>query len=171
MLQAAGGGIASSAENNGDRELGINIMIAGVSWQVFSLALFGVLCAEFAFRVRRTSTSKRSMMFTVLRSTRSFKFYPIALGCATLAIFVRSVFRCAEMSEGFSGKLANDQITFMILEGAMICLSVIFLTVLHPGLVWKGQWRDAMWHVRSRAKDQTHYTALEMQNRSPSTSV
>ena len=38
----------------------------------------------------------------------------IGLAVATLCTFARSCFRIAELSQGFSGPLANDEITFMV---------------------------------------------------------
>ena len=36
----------------------------------------------------------------------------------------------------------------MILEGAMISLAVISLTIFHPGLVFKDAWHTADWSMR-----------------------
>ena len=36
------------------------------------------------------------------------------LALATICTFTRSCFRIAELSQGFSGPLANDEITFMV---------------------------------------------------------
>ena len=59
-----------------------------------------------------------------------------ALVVATLCIFIRSCFRVAELQGGFDSALANQQITYMILEGAMIIIATTALTVGHPGLVF-----------------------------------
>lgn len=71
-----------------------------------------------------------------------------ALAVATVTIFVRCVFRVAELSGGFDGKLANQQITYMILEGAMIVTACIALTVGHPGLAFRGNWVAANFPIR-----------------------
>lgn len=160
LLQAAGGGIAASATGS-TQQTGINIMIAGVSWQVFSLAVFAALCTDFALRVRRAQSVDFNPQYEALRASRSFKMFLWSLGIATLTIFVRSVFRCAELSDGFGGSLANDEITFMILEGAMISIAVIVLTLLHPGLIWKGEWRELARSMRAR-KDGKSYEAGAM---------
>lgn len=65
---------------------------------------------------------------------------PSALAIATLTIYIRSCFRVAELQGGFDGSLANDEITFMILEGAMVSIASIALTVLHPGFVVGTNW-------------------------------
>lgn len=160
LLQAAGGALASIADDKETIDIGINIMIAGVSWQVFSLALFGVLCAQFAWKVRNAPAFQLNIHFAGLREARSFQMFLWSLGVATLTIFIRSVFRCAELSEGFDGPMANDEVTFMVLEGAMICVAVIALTVFHPGIVWKGQWHDAVWHVRSKETAKGDYKTV-----------
>jgi hypothetical protein len=147
LLQAIGGAIASGATTSSQDKMGINIMVAGVGWQVGSLGIFAILCAEFAWRVHRSSESQRNPNFTLLRNTFRFQGFLWTLGLATLAIFVRSVFRCAELQGGFHGKLANQQITFMILEGAMIVSAVLLLTIFHPGLAFMGRWHDAAWSL------------------------
>ncbi|KAL8886374.1 MAG: hypothetical protein Q9192_006498, partial [Flavoplaca navasiana] len=45
--------------------------------------------------------------------------------------------------EGFNGHLANDEVTFMILEGAMVAIASIALTLPHPGMVFGRNWKIA----------------------------
>ncbi|KAF4959803.1 hypothetical protein F66182_18274, partial [Fusarium sp. NRRL 66182] len=66
LLQAAGGGIAASTTGS-TQQTGINIMIAGVSWQVFSLAVFAALCTDFALRVRRARSVDFNPQYEALR--------------------------------------------------------------------------------------------------------
>jgi len=56
-------------------------------------------------------------------------------------IYIRSVYRIVELQGGFSGKVANDQASFMVLEGPMIILAVLALTVSHTGRVFDGLWK------------------------------
>jgi RTA1 like protein len=53
----------------------------------------------------------------------------VALGFATIAIITRSIFRAIELSNGFSGALANNEVLYMILEPPMISLAVIALSL------------------------------------------
>ncbi|KAL9117753.1 MAG: hypothetical protein Q9187_005708 [Circinaria calcarea] len=130
LLQAIGGAIASTAETESDIDIGIDIMIAGLSWQVVSLVLFIALCSEFAWRVYKR-TGGLEPAFESLRRTRGFKAF--LLGLATIFVLIRSSFRVAELSQGFDGELANNEVSFMILEGTMIILACTALTVFHPG--------------------------------------
>ncbi|KAL4736085.1 RTA1 like protein-domain-containing protein [Aspergillus similis] len=153
LLQAVGGAIASTADDDDKdmSDLGINIMIAGLAWQVASLLIFTAMSTYFFIRVRRAPGADFNLDFESLRRSRYFKGSLWALSIATLVIIVRSVFRCAELSEGFDGELANDEVTFMILEATMIGIAVICLTVFHPGVVWKGQWNQAVWSTRGKS--------------------
>ena len=146
--------------------IGKDIMVTGVAWQVFSLALFAILCGEYALKVRNASHIVLNPTFKGLRNSRRFKAFLCALGLATLTIFTRSVFRCAELSGGFHGPLANQEVTFMILEGAMISIAVISLTVCHPGLVFKNAWHTADWSMR-KSNDRAAAEEKLKQNISP----
>ena len=149
VLQAAGGAVASVVPlDSPSLKAGINTMVAGVAWQVFALALFAALSFEFWMRVRSSSgTSPLNPAFAALRARRAFQpAFIVAIFLAGAFIFVRSVFRCAELSGGFNGPLANEEVTFMVLEGAMIGLASILLTVFHPGLVVGAEgWAAASW--------------------------
>lgn len=52
-LQAAGGAIASLANTKSQSDLGVNIMIAGLSTQVASTAAFACLCLHLMWAIRR----------------------------------------------------------------------------------------------------------------------
>ena len=65
----------------------------------------------------------------------------IALAISTVAILIRCSFRVAELSHGFNGSLANNQVSFMILDGAMMATVIILLTAAHPGWVIGIMWQ------------------------------
>ena len=145
-------------------------MVAGLAWQVVSMTLFLGLWADFALRVKRTKVSagwKKDQRdpFAVLRDSRKFRTFKICKFCptsilyskikktrriklimytglavSTVLIFIRSIYRVVELQGGFSGKIANNQASFMILEGPMILIAVIALTFYHPGRVFGSLW-------------------------------
>jgi hypothetical protein len=56
------------------------------------------------------------------------------------------LFRVAELAHGFNGKLANDQISFMILEGGMVILATLLLTAFPPGqYIGRKEWKNSGW--------------------------
>jgi hypothetical protein len=65
----------------------------------------------------------------------------IAIAISTVAILIRCSFRVAELSGGFGGSLANNQVSFMILDGAMMVTVIILLTTAHPGLILGSMWQ------------------------------
>lgn len=103
LLQAAGGGVAASG--TGDLiNVGNNIMIAGIAFQVATMFICLCLAADFAFRMwkmtrmRETSPEmEKAEPFAV--AGKGFAFYLSCTGVAFLAIFVRSVYR--QVAESF----------------------------------------------------------------------
>jgi len=148
-------------------------MLAGLSCQVASLVFFAACCGEFALRVYCSSrtpgnpyadpmervsrpngpSSIRSgtPLQTTLPKTPLFQAFLIGLLVATLTIFIRSCFRVAELSGGFHGPLANNEVSFMVLEGAMVATACLCLTILHPGVCFKGEWRAANFKLGKRS--------------------
>lgn len=61
------------------------------------------------------------------------KLLVIGLGFSTLCIFVRSVYRTIELSNGFAGFIIHQQRLFNWLDGAMIVLALATWNFLHPG--------------------------------------
>ncbi|KAI2786374.1 Efflux pump himE [Penicillium oxalicum] len=142
ILQAAGGAIASlsngtSKEARAQGDMGINIMIAGLAFQVVSLLVFLSCAAYYLWAVHRKNPGLGAS--TVNRGL--WRAFLASLAVAAIAIFVRSVYRVAELREGFQGKLAGDEVLFMILEGAMIVITTAALTVFHPGFCLGVPWK------------------------------
>jgi hypothetical protein len=157
VLQAAGGGIADTAayDQQSLKRTGIDIMIAGLVLQAVSLSIFLAVGLDFAIRVRRQGTDNSSPERNALRSRAVFKAFLAALLLATVAILARSIFRAAELWEGFEGKLWNSERDFLILDGAMVALAVVLLSALHPGLAFGGQWHAANWSLRTGKEKKT----------------
>ncbi|KAF2008814.1 RTA1-domain-containing protein [Aaosphaeria arxii CBS 175.79] len=158
VLQALGGGIAATAKDSKGSKQGTNIMIGGLISQVVTMALFFAIWLDFVLRVRRArlaGTLSRSQppLYEALRSTRTFSLFQWSLFIASVTIFVRCVYRVAELWEGFSGHLANDEATFMIFEGPMIIIAVACMTAFHPGRVFGDLWVSAGNGVRSAKED------------------
>jgi hypothetical protein len=149
VLQAAGGGIASGAKTYSTQQTGINTMLAGLSFQVTSIFIFATMSLEYAYRLYRNPTAWETT-HAPLYNSKLFRAFLWGLVLATFAVFVRSIFRVAELSGGFRGSLANNQISFMILEGAMIVIATTCLTLLHPGVAFQGAWASANFTFRRK---------------------
>lgn len=150
LLQAIGGAMTSNAKTLQKEDLGIHIMIAGMSFQIFSLLLFMGLWAEFALRMRagaatRGTDGDAELEFAKLRSSFRFKAFQIAVFSSALFIVVRSVYRLVELHSGFASAFANNEPAFMVLEAPMILLATGALAAFHPGYALDGKWNSASW--------------------------
>lgn len=153
ILQAAGGAIAAGADEGDQSQsnLGRNIMIAGLVWQVVSLGIFMLVWADYIWRLRKTGDEMRNESLRHLRTGfKRFRYFQYALWLATILIFLRSVYRVVELQGGFNGTVANNEAAFMVFEGPMIILATLALTVFHPGYSFAGQWHNATWSLRGK---------------------
>jgi hypothetical protein len=66
----------------------------------------------------------------------------IVFSAAFVFILIRSSFRVAELAHGFSGKLANEQVPFMILEGGVMIVAIFLMTAFHPGRYCANEWKN-----------------------------
>jgi hypothetical protein len=130
-----------ASQNNKNPKSGDNIMIAGLSFQVFTMLLFILLSFEYGWRVfRRLQAQGEAGLdptHAKLRNSTPFKSFLAALILATLCIFTRCVYRVAELSEGWTGALMKNQSMFIGLEGVMVIIAALALAIFHPGLCFK----------------------------------
>ncbi|KAI1472351.1 RTA1-domain-containing protein [Daldinia caldariorum] len=143
VLQAGGGGLASSAfHTGGSPDTGDHIMIAGLAFQVFMLLVFMLLSLDFlanTLRRRRALGSAATALdqdpsLAAMRRSRLFKAFPAALALSTVCVFWRSVYRVAELSGGWTGSLMARQDLFVGFEGVMITVAALVLNIFHPSL-------------------------------------
>jgi hypothetical protein len=133
VLQGAGGGIAATADDGSHMlDVGTNLMIAGVVLQVVILAVFGTLLTEYAVRTYHHRGQLSPEAVTLIHKT-SFRCYIFAIIIAFLGIFIRCVYRIPELTGGWRSELMRQETDFIVLEGVMIVMSVLVLTVFHPG--------------------------------------
>lgn len=145
ILQAVGGALASTASHNNEpTETGDRIMIAGLAFQVLTLLIFIIVTLDFALRVvrrRRALGAEHALdqSATAVATRRSLRFrgFLAALALATVCIFWRSVFRVAELSQGWDGPLMKRQGLFIGFEGVMIIVACLGLNVFHPSFCFK----------------------------------
>jgi hypothetical protein len=118
-------------------------MIAGLSIQVVTLLIFMGLCCDFALRTYRRYKSMgedaldQNPLFVKMREGWQFKGFVVALALATICIFWRSVYRVAELSEGWTGNLIRHQWLFVGFEGVMVVVACLSLNIFHPAITFK----------------------------------
>lgn len=132
-LQGTGGGMSSSS--SGTSQVGVDIAVAGLSFQVITLCLFIALSADFA--VRHSKGKKRSTIKAHL--PMQFKVFTAFLSVAVVLILIRCAYRIAELRDGYHGPLISDEGLFIGLEGVVVIVAAYCLNIAHPGPVFADQ--------------------------------
>lgn len=143
-LQAAGGGMSASAplDDPDFLQLGTDIMVAGLAFQVVVMFVFIALASDFAFRTYRNvklngRANTLDPKHDQLRRSFAFRGFIIALMLATILIFTRCVFRVAELSDGWEGELAKNEGLFYGLESTPVIVAVLLLNIFNPNFCYK----------------------------------
>ncbi|TIA44054.1 putative RTA1 domain protein [Aureobasidium pullulans] len=167
LLQAVGGALAATQDDTNPSDTGVNIMIAGLAFQIVSLTIFIALSLEFAWRARKARESDLNFEFFNLRKRTMFRLLPYAIAIATITIYIRCVFRVAELQDGFGGELANNEGMFMAFEGPMIIIAVVVLTICHPGIAFgsASAWKAANWTWKKGNKSESGSNHIRMESR------
>ena len=84
--------------------------------------------------------------------TKNIICFQWSLLLATVLIYVRCIYRVAELRTGFGGDLADHEAAFMVLKGPMIVLAVVALPVFRPDRVFSDLWTPAGKGFRSMGK-------------------
>ncbi|KAI8820289.1 putative RTA1 domain protein [Fimicolochytrium jonesii] len=161
VLQAVGGGFAGAATTKKTLDLGVHIMMAGLVAQVFFSLIFLSLWAEFSWKARKAAKMGAvggKGEFAELAASKKLKRFEFAIATATILIFIRSTFRTIELSEGFGGKLANDEPLFMVLEGPMIFCAIALMLAYHPGRVFGQLYGMTNWKRLVEVQRSSDYT-------------
>ncbi|MCJ1404949.1 hypothetical protein MMC11_008175 [Xylographa trunciseda] len=133
VLQAAGGATAATAGYNVSlANIGGNIMLAGIVWQVFTLIVFAGLSGAYFRRVHVNRSEMTASALAVFES-RKFRLFLVAITIGFTTIFVRCAFRIAELANGWSSTIMRNEVEFIVFDGVMILISVLCLTVISAG--------------------------------------
>jgi RTA1 like protein len=132
ILQAAGGGIAASANSPSASDAGGNIMLAGIVFQVATFTALYILALIFIRNLRANKHTMTSTQHAVLHD-RNFKIFAWGIFTASVGVYIRCIYRITELAGGWKNKIMQDEISFYVLDGAMVCVAVVALTVAYPG--------------------------------------
>ncbi|KAG9661535.1 RTA1-domain-containing protein, partial [Aureobasidium melanogenum] len=139
VLQAVGG--AMSSQSDGSSQAGVDIGLAGLAFQVFTLLVFIALAVQYAFQYRKDRKSGRTKSAGL---DGRFKLFLVCLSVSLVLIFIRCAYRIYELSDGYGGSALHDQGLFIALESCMITAATLLLNIGHPGLVFDPRRRQAI---------------------------
>ncbi|KAF8500001.1 RTA1 like protein, partial [Hysterangium stoloniferum] len=152
VVQAAGGGLASTANTSTGSRLGSNIMLAGIFFQMAVMLCYTLLAFEVILRfywqkpliiaqVPASSTDKGVFKLATSMSRR-MSLIILATAIATVLVFIRTFYRSVELSGGWNGKIIRTQVYFNVLDATPICLALFILNVLSPKFLLREEGRE-----------------------------
>jgi len=115
ILQGAGGAISAIATEKTLLDQGVDIMIAGLTSQVFTLMIFFGLCIDFFVQCSRNRHDLNPGTLEMVK-TRRFQVFAVAVMVAFLCIFTRCCYRVAELSKGWGSELMRKESEFIVLD-------------------------------------------------------
>jgi hypothetical protein len=118
LLQGAGGALSAAAANGTNKhllDLGVDVMIAGLSSQVITLFIFAILATIF---FARCAGNKDKLTPTAghLWQARGFRMFVGAAVMAFVLIFIRCAYRIAELKDGWGSKIMRREAEFVVLD-------------------------------------------------------
>ncbi|KAI5266794.1 parasitic phase-specific protein PSP-1 [Aureobasidium subglaciale] len=144
LLQGTGGAISAAAASGTSKnllDLGVNVMIAGLSSQVITLAIFALLAAVFFVRIAENK-AMLSPSANHIWQDGGFRCFMISAMAAFLFIFIRCAYRIAELKDGWGSAIMRREDEFIILDSVMISVAAVLLNIFHPGRCFKTSLRE-----------------------------
>ncbi|ROT38266.1 RTA1-domain-containing protein [Sodiomyces alkalinus F11] len=157
LIQAVGGAVSAVASDSEDMailDVGSGLLVAGVAFQLANMVFCGGLMVLYLLRRRRglkngngaerlgssaadDSEGSGAESWAPYRKAspemnRKVEMFIYAVSVAYLAIIVRCIYRIPEMSNGWGSELMQNETTFLVLDGAMVLVAALVLTVVHP---------------------------------------
>ncbi|CAG9992766.1 unnamed protein product [Clonostachys byssicola] len=126
VLQAAGGALSCLATTKDAVQVGVNISLAGLVFQVFTLICFCILFADYLLLAKKSSWN---------RVDKPMKFFLSFLFLSIFFVLLRCVYRIVELHDGYFSEWFRDEDLFIALESAIMAAAVISLNIGHPGPV------------------------------------
>ncbi|KAF8895226.1 RTA1-like protein [Infundibulicybe gibba] len=120
--------------------VGGRVMLGGIAFQLATITIYVLCAAEFFIRYfkdapLRTTAPQLSNEKPRGVMDKRMKLMVAALVFNTTCLFIRSVYRTIELSDGWDGRIISTQLYFNVLDGAMIVLAIYTLNLAHPGFL------------------------------------
>ncbi|GAA5873391.1 hypothetical protein JCM16303_001112 [Sporobolomyces ruberrimus] len=159
VVQGVGGGIAGSAISQPDLDLGSNIMLGGIVFQLFVMIVYVGYGLYWGYKARHE----------IAQSGKKMHYMLYALLAASLCIIARGIFRTIELEEGFSGYLAVHE-QYILIDAIPIAACSFILNLIHAAWFLK---RDDYGHNQIDTRSETTFAprASESQRDGPADAI
>ncbi|KAI8931314.1 hypothetical protein NX059_011656 [Plenodomus lindquistii] len=143
VLQAVGGGMAAAGGTKNAKliDAGNNLIVAGIAFQVVTMVVCGALVMVYIFKYRKTRSNQAPLNEKSLYqmdkdqgvvSLGKIKLFGAMVVLAYTTILIRCIYRVPEMAGGWGNALMRNEREFLVLDGMMIAIACLVLTVFHP---------------------------------------
>lgn len=131
MIQGGGAGMLVKADSASSHNLGQNIIIAGL---IFQILIFGIFCAtSLSFHLRFSKVGAVDCYSGIpWRSVINMLYVASAL------ITVRNVFRVVEYATGQKGYLLTNEWCVYVFDGALMFLAMLCFAAKYPSRLFPG---------------------------------
>lgn len=167
LLQAIGGALASVASKKHESvNLGSNVMLAGIAFQLVTMTVFVYFLFDFFYRsvfdyMSLAPKSVKSILQVFFGTPQGrkyqdelyasyderfssqrqhliqlFRYLPLAIFAGIVLIYIRCTYRVVELSEGWHGHLITTEGFLFSLDGLMVFLTSALFVVFHPAIVF-----------------------------------
>ncbi|KAG9035790.1 hypothetical protein FRB95_010558 [Tulasnella sp. JGI-2019a] len=152
LIQSIGGAMAATANTPSGSATGAHVMVGGIILQMVAITVYTLTSVEYFWRVYKEKplrTRQQDMdMSSGTATPNSFekpdvrgldnltpnvKTMVFGLIVATVLIYIRSVYRTAELLDGWGGPVTTNQTLFDLLDGVPVFLAMVTLNIFHPG--------------------------------------
>ncbi|KAH6879917.1 RTA1 like protein-domain-containing protein [Coprinopsis sp. MPI-PUGE-AT-0042] len=138
VVQAVGGAIASMGDTHEEAERGGQIMLGGIVFQLIMIVIYCIMATEYCVRYFndrpvRAFSMKHTEFLARGELVHKIKIMLAALALNTVCLFIRSVYRTIELSDGWNGRIIRTEVYFNVLDGAMVVLAIYAFNYCHPG--------------------------------------
>ncbi|KAG8878900.1 hypothetical protein FRB98_005913 [Tulasnella sp. 332] len=157
LIQPIGGAMAATANTPSGSATGAHVMVGGIILQMVAITVYALTSVEYFWRVykerplfaRPTNESDISMASRsgtprsgdvekteshgLANLTGNVRTMVLGLIIATVLVYIRSIYRTAELLDGWGGPIITNQTLSDLLDGVPVFLAMAALNVFHPG--------------------------------------
>ncbi|KAI0053561.1 RTA1-like protein [Auriscalpium vulgare] len=132
LIQAAGGGVSIGSTTQAGAETGSHIFLAGLVIQLLSFVAFTGVFIVFVLRVRRHEPQE----WAADADKPWYRDWRVLIPCLALSctgIIIRSLYRVVELSQGFTGPIAQNEAFFYGLDTLPLWVAFSVFAPFWPG--------------------------------------
>lgn len=132
MIQGGGAGMLVKADSKSSQDLGQNIIIAGL---IFQILIFGIFCVvSLSFHLRFSKVGAVDCY-----SGLPWQSVVNMLYLTSALVMVRNVFRVIEYAMGQNGYLLANEWCVYVFDGALMFSAMLLFAVKYPSRLFPGK--------------------------------